>query len=137
MNGFSKIDPLLFIQPPSLETLKSISKQKGSDKLDSKLQKVSKDFESILVHFMIKSMWNTIPKSSLSGESGGEESALGGYTEIMLSALAEDISAKGNLGISSMIYKQMKIQQGVAAANKDKPDNLAENDPIETVNIKR
>lgn len=66
------------------------------------LNKIAKDFESILVFQMLKSMRSTVPKSEL----------LGGYRSEMFESmfdqeLANEISKGEGIGLSDMLYKQL------------------------------
>jgi Rod binding domain-containing protein len=103
MENYSSLPPLLLSQPASLEVMKNLN-QKDVNTDTSAMKKMSQDFESILMSFVIKAMWQTIPKSNLFEENNG---GIDTYTEIMHAALAQDITAKGGLGISSVIYQQL------------------------------
>jgi len=50
-----------------------------------------------------------VPKSDLSDENN---MGMDTYTEIMHAALAQDIAAKGGLGIAPVIYKQLMQNKG-------------------------
>ena len=104
MEYYSSINPLLLSQPSCVEAIKNINQQKEVNKDDATLKKSSQDFESILINYVIKAMWQTVPKSDLSGE---DAMGMDTYTEIMHTALAQDIAAKGGLGIAPAIYKQL------------------------------
>ena len=104
MEYYSSINPLLLSQPSCVETIKNLNQQKDVNKDDAALKKSSQDFESILINYVIKAMWETVPKSELSGE---DNMGMDTYTEIMHAALAQDIAAKGGLGIAPAIYKQL------------------------------
>ncbi|MBI2470976.1 MAG: rod-binding protein [Planctomycetes bacterium] len=109
MEYYSSINPLLLSQPSCVETIKNINQQKDINKDDAAMKKSSQDFESILINYVIKAMWETVPKSELSDENNaGMET----YTEIMHTALAQDIAAKGGLGIAPTIYKQLMQHKG-------------------------
>ena len=84
-----------------LENLPHADKNQGSKE---ELKKVANDFESVLVNFLVKAMWKTIPDSGLNEES----KAMGGYTDIMQSALSEEITRMGGLGIAQSIYEEME-----------------------------
>ncbi|GAN35091.1 hypothetical protein BROSI_A3637 [Candidatus Brocadia sinica JPN1] len=104
MENYSAINPLLISQPSSAETVKNLSQQKGKNTDALSLKKASQDFESILVNFVIDAMWKTIPKSDLFEENtAGMET----YTEIMHTALSQDIVSKGGFGVASVIYEQL------------------------------
>ena len=109
MEYYSTINPLLLSQPSGVETIKNLNQQKDLQKDDATLKKSSQDFESIMINYVIKAMWETIPKTDLSGEDNmGTDT----YTEIMHAALAQDIAAKGGLGIAPVIYKQLMQNKG-------------------------
>ena len=109
MEYYSSINPLLLSQPSCVETIKNLNQQKDVNQDDASLKKSSQDFESILINYVIKAMWETIPKSELSGEYN---MGMDTYTEIMHAALAQDIAAKGGLGIAPAIYKQLMQNKG-------------------------
>ena len=109
MEYYSSINPLLLSQPSCVEAIKNINQQKEVNKDDATLKKSSQDFESILINYVIKAMWETVPKSDLSDENN---MGMDTYTEIMHAALAQDIAAKGGLGIAPVIYKQLMQNKG-------------------------
>src|SRR3972149_8550252 len=109
MEYYSAINPLLLSQPSGVETIKNLNQQKDINKDDASLKKASQDFESILINYVIKAMWQTVPESDLSGE---DNMGRGTYTEIMHAALAQDMAAKGGLGIAPAIYKQLMQNKG-------------------------
>ena len=109
MEYYSSINPLLLSQPSCVEAIKNLNQQKDINKDDATLKKSSQDFESILINYVIKAMWETVPKSDLSDENN---MGMDTYTEIMHAALAQDIAAKGGLGIAPIIYKQLMQNKG-------------------------
>ena len=109
MEYYSSINPLLLSQPSCVETIKNLNQQKDLQKDDATLKKSSQDFESIMINYVIKAMWETVPKSDLSDENN---MGMDTYTEIMHAALAQDIAAKGGLGIAPIIYKQLMQNKG-------------------------
>ncbi|MDR4509193.1 MAG: rod-binding protein [Candidatus Brocadiaceae bacterium] len=109
MEHHLSINPLLYSQPQDIASLKNMSKQKRVKENDGALKKASQDFEAIVLNFVIKTMWKTIPESSFSGEESG---AMDSYTAIMQNALAQDIAAKGGLGMARVLYNQMMNEKG-------------------------
>ncbi|HLE87990.1 MAG TPA: rod-binding protein [Candidatus Brocadiaceae bacterium] len=109
MEYYSSINPLLLSQPSCVEAIKNLNQQKDINNDDATLKKSSQDFESILINYVIKAMWETVPKSDLSDENN---MGMDTYTEIMHAALAQDIAAKGGLGIAPIIYKQLMQNKG-------------------------
>lgn len=104
MENCLSVNSLLLSQPSCVEAIKSLNQQKDTKTDDLALKKASQDFESILINFVISSMWKTIEKSDLSGENDGGMEA---YTGIMHTTLSQDIAAKGGLGVASVIYEQL------------------------------
>ena len=123
--GSVNLNPLLYSQPACVEKIKNQQKNGNND--DASLKKTSQDFESILVHFVVKEMWNTVQKSDLFADEG---SGLDTYTEIIHNALAEDISAKGGIGIAPVIYRQLTQNKGLPYGDK----NLALPDKTKEMN---
>ncbi|MFN3531109.1 MAG: rod-binding protein [Candidatus Brocadia sp.] len=132
MENYSAINPLLLSQPSSIETIKNLSQQKDTNTDALSLKKASHDFESILINFIINAMWKTIPKSDLFGENNaGMET----YTEIMHTALSQDIASKGGFGVASIIYKQLMHNKELAEKPFNRPPLLKDNN--NTINLKR
>lgn len=74
---------------------------------EKKLQKVCRDFESILTYQLLKTMRQTIPKSGLFGGSQGKET----YEMMLDQKVADDLAQKGQgLGLQKMLYNQLKQQ---------------------------
>lgn len=85
-----------------------------------RLQYAVKEFEAVLVGYMLKSMRSSIPKETMFGESYGGE-MMEGMFDI---ELARHVSGGGSLGLGEMLYKeitgeempQTKLPKGVDAA---------------------
>jgi Rod binding domain-containing protein len=75
----------------------------GDSRSRARLQKVTKDFEAILVHTMLKSMRSTVTKSELLDEDLGEDLMTSMFDE----KLSEQIASKSNLGIGEMLYRDL------------------------------
>lgn len=114
MENYSSINPLLMSQSPSIDALKNIQQQKGEQKDSQKdlaaLKKASQDFEAVLINFTLKAMWDAVPKTSLSEEEGAGTDT---YTDIMQTALSQDIAAKGGFGIATTLYNQLIREKGL------------------------
>jgi Rod binding domain-containing protein len=78
-----------------------------TEKLDpaqkARLQKAAREFESIFVGYMLKSMRNTIDKADNSTEGFGSD-ILESMGDI---ELAKHISKNSNLGLAEMLYRKM------------------------------
>lgn len=69
------------------------------------LQKVARQFESLLVNELLKTMRATVPENTLWGDAGGAKI----YRQMHDEALAESIASSGNgLGIADLIVEQMR-----------------------------
>lgn len=121
MGNYLSIEPLLLSQYSSVEVIKNLSQQKDTKNDELSLKKAAQDFESILVGFVINAMWKTIPKSELFGENNA---GMDIYTEIMHTALSQDIASKGGLGVAPVIYKQLMHDSELAEKLQNKPPLL-------------
>ncbi|HJW87711.1 MAG TPA: rod-binding protein [Candidatus Brocadiaceae bacterium] len=114
MENYSSMNPLLMSQSPSIDALKNIQQQKGEQKGSEKdlaaLKKAAQDFESVLINFTLKAMWDAVPKGSLSED---EDCGMDTYTDIMQSSLSQDIAAKGGFGIATVLYNQLVREKGL------------------------
>ncbi len=114
MENYSSMSPLLISQSPSMDALKNIQQQKGGQKGSEKdlaaLKKASQDFESVLINFTLKAMWDAVPKTSLCED---EDSGMDTYTDILQSSLSQDIAAKGGFGIATTLYNQLVREKGL------------------------
>lgn len=128
MENYSEINPLLLSQPASVETIKNLRQQKDANHDACSLKKASQDFESILINFVINAMWKTIPKSDLFEENNaGMET----YTEIMHTALSQDIVSKGGFGVAPVIYKHlMRENEGTEKSIGRDPLSRGNNDSV-------
>jgi peptidoglycan hydrolase FlgJ len=92
--------------------IKSISRESDITNIDpkknkedlQKIKKACKDFESIFTYQLLKTMRQTIPKSSTVGNITGKET----YNMLMDQKVAEDLASKGNgLGLQKMLFEQL------------------------------
>lgn len=77
-----------------------------------KLQKAVKDFESIFVGYLLKSMRSNVSKTDLFGDGFGGDLVEGMFD----SELARHISHNSNLGLAEMLYRQVTGEDLPAAA---------------------
>lgn len=73
------------------------------DRSKAKLQKAVRDFESIMVGYMLKSMRSSMSTEGMFGESFGGEMLDGMFD----TELAGQISQNSSLGIADMLYRKM------------------------------
>lgn len=78
--------------------------KKAMDEKDEKeLRKVCKDFESIMVSMMYKTMKATIPKSDLIKEDAGRDV----FQSLLDEKLIEESTKQRGVGLADMLYKQL------------------------------
>ncbi|MBM4054182.1 MAG: hypothetical protein FJ264_05820 [Planctomycetes bacterium] len=120
------INPFLQIDPVNVNSINTLNNLAGQKKInnndDMSIRKVSQEFEAILLNFLVKAMWKTIPKEGLFDGGGSMQ----GYTEIMQNALAEDLAAKGGFGVAPVIYNQLKPKSNAAAEALNKNVSLSQ-----------
>jgi len=73
------------------------------DASKAKLQKAVKDFESLFVGYMLKSMRSTVPKSDMDKDDYGGDMMEGMFDM----ELSKHISNGSNLGIGEMLYRKL------------------------------
>jgi flagellar protein FlgJ len=73
----------------------------GTDK--AALNKACQDFESLLVHQMLKQMRQTVPKSGFLDGGSAEQI----YHSMLDGELAKQIAQQKGIGLAPMIYRQM------------------------------
>jgi soluble lytic murein transglycosylase-like protein len=91
----------LIHKPPNTET-KSANSAKDQNPDLTKLRKACRDFESIFVSYMLKSMRKATEKSDLFGEGLGTEI----YTEMFDMKLADELAASGQMKIGDILFKE-------------------------------
>jgi flagellar protein FlgJ len=74
---------------------------------DADLEDVSKQFESLLLNFMIREMRATVPDSALFPPSMAEEI----FTGMMDEQIAGEMAQNGGIGIARMIFNQLSGQK--------------------------
>ena len=81
----------------------------------SQLQKVSKDFESIFLSYMLKQMRKTVPEDPIFGNSNAKDI----FQDMYDDATSRDLSKAGGIGLASILYKQLATIQTTKPANTD------------------
>lgn len=76
---------------------------------EASLKKVCKDFESVFVNMMLKSMRATVQKSDIFDDSEGGGMAMDTYQGMLDEEYSKEIAKKG-IGISDVMYKQLSKQ---------------------------
>lgn len=76
--------------------------QKGTS--DAALKEAADQFESLLLTMMIREMRATVPESALFPDTMANEI----YTSLLDEQIAEKMAGSGGIGISRMIFDQLK-----------------------------
>lgn len=74
---------------------------------DKAIQKVSVEFEAVMVQSMLKAMRKTVPEGKLFPKSNAEKI----YEEMLDTELANQVAQKQSLGLAKQIYEQMQQMQ--------------------------
>jgi flagellar protein FlgJ len=86
----------------------AVDKAKASTKMDpkeaAKLQKVSRDFESIFLAYMLKTMRSSVDKGGLIPESQGEQI----FSEMRDEEFSKGMANAGGIGLSRLLVEQLK-----------------------------
>ncbi|MEN6521539.1 MAG: rod-binding protein [Armatimonadota bacterium] len=85
------------------------SKNDAVTRDDKSLKNACMEFESVLVHQMIKNMRNSVIKSDLFGSSEKEEM----FQDMMDEETSKNFSKTGSIGLADVMYRQL-IQQNTA-----------------------
>jgi len=68
-----------------------------------KLKTACQEFEAAFLRHLLKKMRDTVPSDGLIERSQAQQT----YQEMLDSALADDISRQGSLGLGEMLYSQL------------------------------
>lgn len=71
---------------------------------DQEIKKAATQFEALLLHQMVQSMWNTVPSNGLL--SGSHEEDL--YRDMMSEAISEQMAQSQSIGIRDEVMHEMK-----------------------------
>jgi flagellar protein FlgJ len=70
---------------------------------DKKLKKLTADFESVFLYYVLKTMRDAVPKSGFIDGKNGEEI----YRSMMDQEIAKSMSERGESEISETMFKQL------------------------------
>lgn len=73
-----------------------------------KIDEASRNFEALLLHQMLKSMWESVPAGGLFGDSN--ESQM--YRDMFNEALADSISEGQGIGVRDVIVRDLRRLEG-------------------------
>jgi peptidoglycan hydrolase FlgJ len=83
--------------------LKDAGAKAQDPKQMEQLRKVSQDFESLFLAYMLKTMKQAIPKSGYLGDSQGEKI----FTEMKDEELAKGMARAGGIGLARLLEQQL------------------------------
>ena len=78
-----------------------------SDRDSAKLKKACRDFEAILLEFMLQKMRESVPKSDLTEQSRGEEI----YRSMLDEEISRQIADTRGVGLSDLLYRQLSDER--------------------------
>ncbi len=91
----------------AVEEKKAKGEQSG-EKSSSELKQAASGVESLFLYELLKSMRATVPKSGLFHAGKSEEQ----YTSMLDVFLSEHLAKKGELGIGSLVERQLSGREG-------------------------
>jgi len=98
------------------------SKVQGQGQIDEKrLEKACQEFESILIHQMMKTMRQTIPRTGFMAE--GKDRNI--FQALFDEEISKNISKSGGLGLGKMLLRQMEKKAGESGSFEMKKTDIA------------
>jgi flagellar protein FlgJ len=91
-------------EPSSTETSKA--SKNVTDSENKKLKQACKDFESIFLGYMLKSMRKTVEKNELMGNRQEEEL----FQDMMDDEICKSAADTNSIGIADTLYKQLNYE---------------------------
>lgn len=102
----SGLDPALATaqaqQARAQQATKSLSDQDLKD--TKKLEKSLNQFEALLLHQMLKAMWETVDTAGLFGENGNEAQI---YRDMLNQAISDSASEGQGIGVKEVVKKEL------------------------------
>jgi flagellar protein FlgJ len=98
------------MRPPSIT-----SKEQISGLPDEKIKEKCKEFESLFVNFLLKEMRATVHDTGFISGGKAEEY----YTAMLDTEFAKEIASGKGVGLSAMLYEQMKTVNGQETITKE------------------
>lgn len=96
--------------------------QSGDEKTEEQLRSLSRQFESIFIHQMLKSMRKTVPKSQFF-----DSFSMDMYQSMMDEEIANELSQQKGIGLADMLFRELvQIDKALKEAAEDpRPAGLA------------
>jgi flagellar protein FlgJ len=93
----------------------------SSLKTDEELKSLALQFESIFVHYLMKSMRETIPKSGLLNSFSSDM-----YQSMFDQELAGEVSRQKGIGLADSLYRDLKRLDDLKRREGERPQELIE-----------
>lgn len=105
----------------------------ASLKEDKRLKEVCQDFEAIFIHMMLKSGRSTVDEGGLVEKSNGTKMFEDMHDQELSTLMSK--SEDGGMGISKMLYEQMKLglnhkRPNISQIEEEKVENLQAEEQI-------
>ena len=91
----------------------------SSLKTDEELKSLALQFESIFVHYLMKSMRDTVPKSGLLSSFSSDM-----YQSMFDQELAGEVSRQKGIGLADSLYRDLKRLDDLKRSERERPQEL-------------
>ncbi len=92
-------------QSAALDKAKSIQSKALTS--DAEVEKAASGFEALLLHQMLKSMWETVETTGMFGEDSNQAKI---YQDMLNQAVADSVSEGRGIGVKEFVKKQLLKQ---------------------------
>lgn len=99
----------------SVDQAKTLSAREVKDQKD--LDKAAKGFEALLLHEMLKSMWQTVEVKGWLGQDSNEAQI---YRDMFNQAISDSVSEGKGIGIKDVVKKELSKQLGSSKIEEPK-----------------
>lgn len=95
------------VQDNSVQKFQQAAEASKNPQDDKKLRDTCKEMEAVFLNILMSEMRKTVPKSSLTENSSGEEI----MKSMLDSELTKNMSQAGGIGLADMMYRQLSLSQ--------------------------
>ena len=99
----------------AVDKAKSLSTREVKDQKD--LDKAAKEFEALLLHEMLKSLWQTVEVKGWSGQDSNEAQI---YRDMLNQAIADSASEGKGIGVKEVVKKELSKRLGSSKIEEPK-----------------
>lgn len=92
----------------------------------AQLRKVSRDFESLFLAYLMKTMKDAVPKNDFLGQSEGEKI----FSEMKDDELAKNMASAGGIGLGKLLEEQLTQSLRAAVPGKAAPAAATALNPV-------